>query len=72
MEKPKSRHGERFVKVNAVLKTWTEVEAVIEYDTRWEQFIIPAGFQIDTDVVRWSYPDEYVEKSVKLQTSKTI
>ncbi len=63
MEKPKSRHGERFVKVNAVLKTWTEVEAEIEYNTYYEQFIIPACFQIDTHVVRWSYPDEHGEKA---------
>ena len=58
MDKPKSRHGERFVKVKAVLKTWTEVEDVIEYDTYYEQFLIPAGYQIDTDVVRWSYVEE--------------
>lgn len=58
MDKPESRHGERFVKVKAVLKTWTEVEDVIEYDTYHEQFLIPAGYQIDTDVVRWSYVEE--------------
>lgn len=58
MDKPKSRHGERFVKVKAVLKTWTEVEDIIEYDTYHEQFLIPAGYQIDTDVVRWTYAEE--------------
>ena len=58
MDKPKSRHGERFVKVKAVLKTWTEVEDVIEYDTYHEQFLIPAGYQIDTDVIRWTYVEE--------------
>ncbi len=37
MDKPKSKHGERFVKVKAVIKTWTEVEDIIEYDTYCEQ-----------------------------------
>lgn len=40
MDKPKSKHGERFVKVKAKLFTWTVVEDVIEYDTLYEQFIL--------------------------------
>lgn len=52
---PQSRDNERYVKVLAKLKTWTIVEAVIEYDTYTEQFIIPNGFQIDTEVISWEY-----------------
>lgn len=55
MDYPKSITGERYVKVAAKLKTWTIVEAVIEYDTHTEQFIIPNGFQIDTKVISWEY-----------------
>ena len=55
MDKPKSKHGERFVKVKAIIKTWTEVEDVIEYDTYNEQFIIPNGFQSDCKVLKWNY-----------------
>lgn len=55
MDYPKSITGERYVKVVAKLKTWTIVEAVIEYDTYAEQFIIPNGFQIDTEVISWEY-----------------
>ena len=55
MDKPKSKHGERFVKVKAIIKTWTEVEDVIEYDTRYEQFIIPSNYQLDCKVISWSY-----------------
>lgn len=52
---PQSRDYERFIKVRAKLKTWTIVEAVIEYDTYTEQFIIPTGFQADTKVISWEY-----------------
>lgn len=55
MDKPKSKHGERFVKVMAKLFTWTMVEDVIEYDTLYEQFIIPHGYQTDVKVVDWKY-----------------
>ena len=55
MDYPKSITGERYVKVVTKLKTWTIVEAVIEYDTYTEQFIIPNGFQIDTKVISWEY-----------------
>lgn len=55
MDKPKSKYGERFVKVKAIIKTWTEVERVIEYDTYYEQFIIPNGFQYDCKILRWDY-----------------
>ena len=55
MGKPQSKHGERFVKVKAVIKTWTEVESVIEYDTHHEQFLIPNGFQIDCKIIKWDY-----------------
>jgi len=51
MDKPKSKHGERFVKVKAIIKTWTEVEDVIEYDTLCKQFIIPNGYQLDSKVI---------------------
>lgn len=37
MDKPKSKYGERFVKVKAIIKTWTEVERVIEYDDTWRE-----------------------------------
>ena len=55
MDKPKSKHGERFVKVKAIIKTWTEVEMVIEYDTYYEQFIIPSCFQCDCNILKWYY-----------------
>jgi hypothetical protein len=55
MGKPKSKHGERFVKVKAIIKTWTEVEDIIEYDTWYEQFIIPSNCQLDCKVISWSY-----------------
>ena len=55
MDKPKSKHGERFVKVKAIIKTWTEVESIIEYDTHYEQFIIPNGFQCDCKILKWNY-----------------
>ena len=55
VDKPKSKHGERFVKVKVVIKTWTDVEDVIEYDTRYEQFIIPSNYQLDCKVISWSY-----------------
>lgn len=55
MEKPKSKYGEWFVKVKAIIKTWTEVEDIIEYDTENEQFIIPAGYQCDCKVLKWNY-----------------
>lgn len=52
---PQSRDNERYVKVLAKLKTWTIVEVAIEYDTYTGQFIIPNGFQIDTNVISWEY-----------------
>lgn len=52
---PQSSGHERFVKVRVKLKTWTIVEDVIEYDTYTEQFIIPSGYQIDTEVISWEY-----------------
>lgn len=55
MEYPKSKNGERFVKVKVTLKTWTYVEDIIEFDTETEQFIIPQGYQIDTKVHDWEY-----------------
>ena len=55
MELPKSKHGGRFVKVKAIIKTWTEVEDIIEYDTHYEQFIIPSNYQLDCKVISWSY-----------------
>lgn len=55
MDKPKSKHGERFVKVKAVIRTWTEVERIIEYDTHHEQFLIPNGFQSDCKIIKWDY-----------------
>lgn len=55
MDKPKSKYGERFVKVKAIIKTWTEVEDVIVYDTRFEQFIIPNNYQLGSKVISWSY-----------------
>lgn len=55
MDKPKANYGERFVKVKAIIKTWTEVEDVIEYDTYNECFIIPNGYQIGSKVISWSY-----------------
>lgn len=55
---PQGRNYERFIKVRAKLKTWTIVEAVIEYDTYTEQFIIPNGFQVDTKVISWEYYKE--------------
>lgn len=58
MEKPKSKYGERFVKVKAVIKTWTEVKDIIEYDTRCQQFIIPSNYQLDCKVISWSYINE--------------
>lgn len=39
IDKPKSKYGERFVKIKAIIKTWTEVEDIIEYDTYREQFL---------------------------------
>lgn len=56
-DKPKSKHGERFVKVKAIIKTWTQVEDVIEYDTLHDQFVIPNGYQIDSRVIDWNYID---------------
>lgn len=55
MPLPQSRNNERYIKVLVKLKTWTIVEAVIEYDTYTGQFIIPNGFQIDTKVISWEY-----------------
>ena len=55
MDKPKSKHGERFVKVKATLWTWTAVVDIIEFDTKMEQFIIPQGYQIDTEIRDWEY-----------------
>ena len=55
MDKPKSKHRERFVKVKAIIKTWTEVESIIEYDTYHEQFVIPNGFQCDCKILKWNY-----------------
>ena len=57
MYKPKSKNGERFVKVKAIIKTWTEVERTIEYDTYHEQFLIPNGFQCDCKILKWDYID---------------
>ena len=57
MDKPKSKHGERYVKVKAKLFTWTMTEDIIEYDTLYEQFIIPQGYQVDTRVIDWEYID---------------
>ncbi len=57
MDKPKSKHGERFIKVKAKLFTWTEVEDIIEYDTLYEQFIIPQSYQADVKVIDWKYLD---------------
>ncbi len=54
-EYPKSKYGERFVKVKATLWTWTAVEDIIEFDTLHEQFLIPHGYQIDTKVIDWEY-----------------
>ena len=34
-------------------KIW--LEDVIEYDTLYEQFIIPQGYQVDTKVIDWEY-----------------
>ena len=53
MDNPKSKHGERFVKVKAIIKTWTQVEDIIEYDTLYERYIIPNGYQIDSRVIDW-------------------
>ena len=55
MKLPKSQDRERYIKVRAKLKTWTTIEVVIEYDTYTGQFIIPNGFQIDTEVISWEY-----------------
>lgn len=55
MDEPKGKNGERFVKVKAIIKTWTEVECIIEYDTYCEQFIIPNGFQSDCKILKWYY-----------------
>ena len=55
MDKPKSKCGERFVKVKAIIKTWTQVEDVIEYDTLMKQFIIPNCFQCDCKILKWNY-----------------
>lgn len=54
-ERPKSQHGERFVKVKATLWTWTAVEDTIEFDTFHEVFLIPQGYQLDTKVIDWEY-----------------
>ena len=53
--KPKSKHGERFVEVKATIKTWTEVEDIIAFDTETNQFMIPNGYQVDAKVISWNY-----------------
>ena len=55
MNKPKSKHNERFVKVKAIIKTWTEVEDIIAFDTETDQFIIPNGYQVDAKIISWNY-----------------
>ncbi len=55
MNKPKSKHGERFVEVKVIIKTWTEVEDIIAFDTETNQFIIPNGYQVDAKVISWNY-----------------
>jgi len=55
MNKPKSKHNERFVKVKAIIKTWTEVEDIIAFDTETNQFIIPNNYQVDAKVISWNY-----------------
>ena len=57
MEYPKAKFGERFVSVKAHLKTWTIVEDVIEFDTHSNTWVIPNGYQIDTQVLDWEYLD---------------
>lgn len=56
-EFPKAPDWERkrYVKVKAHLKTWTIVEKEILFDTVYNQFIIPNGFQAGTKVVDWEY-----------------
>lgn len=55
MDKPKSKHGERFIKVKVTIKTWTEVEVITYYDTYSESFLIPDNYQDDCKVIKWSY-----------------
>lgn len=56
MDKPKSKHGESFVKVKVTIKTCTEVEDIITYyDTYSESFLIPDSYQCDCKVIKWSY-----------------
>lgn len=57
MIKPKSKHGERFVEVKVIIKTWTFVEDIIDFDTETNQFIIPNGYQVDAKVISWNYID---------------
>ena len=55
MDKPKSKHGEQYVKIKATIKTWTEVEDIIYYDTYNEVFLLPCNYQLDCKVINWSY-----------------
>ena len=55
---PEAPFGERYVTVRAKLKTWTEVEALIDFDTYTDMFIIPPDYQIDTKVISWEYLNE--------------
>jgi hypothetical protein len=55
MDKPKSKHGEQFIKVKVTIKTWTEVEVITYYDTYSESFLIPDNYQDDCKVIKWSY-----------------
>ena len=47
--------GQRYIKVKAKIKTWTVVEAIIDFDTQTNQFVIPSGYQAGAHVIEWSY-----------------
>lgn len=48
----------RYIEIRAKLKTWTEVEGNILFDTETDQFEIPSNYQIDTKVLGWKYLDD--------------
>lgn len=48
----------RYIEIRAKLKTWTEVEGNILFNTETDQFEIPSNYQIDTKVLGWKYLDD--------------
>ena len=69
-EFPEAPFGERYVTVRAKLKTWTEVEDDIVFDTETEKWIIPNGYQVGTEVISWEYKN--LHKYMSVEETKKI